>query len=201
MIEIPRKRLDEAVGVLVAAFEDDPLMRYLFDGAQAPYLDCLTALHRFACLVRLELDWPLIGVEVDGALAGVLGVTMPEDDVWPDSLREIYSGFGLVAGETAVQRLEAYSDLADGGRPTEPHHHVGMIGVHPSYQGKGLGRSLIDAVQAMSEAHPTSTGVALDTENPASRAFYEHCGYCVTDEFDFNGITVWIMFRPNARGQ
>lgn len=198
MLSIPRERLDDAVGVLVPAFEDDPLMRYLFDGARAPYLDCLTALHRFACLVRLELNWPLLGVESDGKLAGVLGVTMPGDDTWPDSLREAYAEIGRVAGDVAVQRLEAYSSLADQGRPAEPHLHVGVLGVHPGYQGRGLGRRLIDAVQASSESHPTSIGVALDTENPASRDFYERCGYHVVGESDFDGVTIWSMFRPNA---
>jgi ribosomal protein S18 acetylase RimI-like enzyme len=197
-VEIPRERLDEAVAVLAAAFEPDQLMHYLFSEAEAPYRECLNELHRFACLVRLELGWPLIGIESEGELVGVLGVTMPGDDRWPDSLRQIYANLGKAVGAEAIRKLEAYSELADHGRPKEPHHHIGMVGVHPAQQGKGYGRTLIDTVQAMSKAHPVSIGVALDTENPANRSFYESCGYHVLEESHLDELSVWCMFRPNT---
>lgn len=198
VVDVPRERLVEAVDVLAAAFEPDQLMRYLFHDAAPPYSDCLQELFRFACLVRLELGWPLIGVEIDSGLAGVLGVTMPGDDRWPDSLRQIYAGMGAAVGDAAVGRLQAYSELADHGRPAEPHHHIGMVGVHPAHQGKGLGKTLLDAVHTMSQAHPTSIGVALDTENPANRSFYESRGYHVLEENQLDELSVWCMFRPNT---
>ena len=198
VIDIPRHRLDEAVEVLAQAFEDDPAMHYLLGPSFVSYLESRDALLRFSCLVRLELDWPLIGVEADGSLAGVLGVTMPGDDRWPDSLKQIYEDLGTTTGPTVMQRLEAYSELADSGRPSETHFHVGVVGVRPGVQGRGIGRLLIDAVQAMSEAHAASSGVALDTENPASRAFYERCGYHVTAEDQIEDVTIWSMFRPNT---
>ena len=198
VIDIPRHRLDEAVEVLVQAFEDDPAIHYLLEPSLVSYLKSRDALLRFSCLVRLELEWPLIGVEADGRLAGVLGVTMPGDDRWPDSLKQIYENLGTTTGPTVVQRLEAYSELADSRRPSETHFHVGVVGVRPGAQGRGIGRLLIDAVQAMSETHESSVGVALDTENPASRAFYERCGYHVADEDQIEDVTVWSMFRPNS---
>ena len=73
-----------------------------------------------------------------------------------------------------------------------------MIGVHPEAQGRGYGRMLLDAVQALSEGHSTSTGVALDTENPENVPIYEHCGYRVIAETNLEGVPIWCMLRPNG---
>jgi ribosomal protein S18 acetylase RimI-like enzyme len=198
LVDIPHERLDEAVAVLTTAFENDPAIRWLFEPGAAPYAECLDALFRFACLVRLELDWPLYGIEMDGRLAGVLGVTMPGDDAWPESLQQIYAGLGETVGQESIRRLETYSELADHDRPKEPHLHVGMVAVDPGFQGKGIGRQLLEEIQRMSEEHPESIGVALDTENPPNLDFYQRCGYVIVAEHRLeDAITVWNLFRAN----
>ncbi len=198
VVQIPRSRLEEAVGVLAAAFEPDPLMNYIFAGQGPAYADSLRQLMRFACLVRFDLDWPLLGVEDSGRLVGVLGVGLAADTPWPDSLKQTYQEFGDVAGAEAVARLEAYSQLADSGRPEQPHIHVAMIGVDPNSQGRGVGRALLAAVQAMSRQDASSLGVSLDTENEASKRFYEACGYHCTGEHDLGGVTIWDMYQPDS---
>ncbi len=76
---------------------------------------------------------------------------------------------------------------------------VGVIGVHPAEQGRGYGRRLLAAIHALSAHHPTSTGVYLDTENPASKAFYERCGYrLLAEERLDDGVDIWCLFRPDA---
>lgn len=158
MIVIPRARLDEAVAVLAAAFARDLLLTYVFAGLGERFPVALRALFRFACAVRFELDWPLLGVE----------------------------------------RWERYPALADRHRPAAPNYGVGVIGVHPDYQGQGIGGRLLDAVHARSLAHPTSTGVYLDTENPASKRFYERCGYRTIAHERLDGaVDIWCLFRPN----
>jgi hypothetical protein len=62
----------------------------------------------------------------------------------------------------------------------------------------GYGRRLLDEVQALSDAHPTSTGVGLDTEKPSNVSFYEHCGYRVTGKTNLKHVDIWCMFRENG---
>ncbi len=199
VITLPRARLEEAVAVLAHAFARDPLMRYVFDDQGDAYEEALRALFRFSCAVRFELNWPLVGVERAGRLVGVMGVTEPEDRAWPPALSAAYAQFQAVVGPCAAARFERYAALADPHRPRQPNYLVGVIGVHPEAQGRGVGRRLLAAIQALSAAHPASIGVYLDTENPASKAFYEHCGYRVIGQERLDdAIDIWCLFRPDA---
>ena len=56
---------------------------------------------------------------------------------------------------------------------------------------------MLDAVHALSEAHPISTGMTLDTENAANVPLYAHCGYRVIAKANLEHVDVWHMFRPN----
>ncbi|MFQ5795461.1 MAG: hypothetical protein ACE5JP_10490 [Candidatus Bipolaricaulia bacterium] len=72
------------------------------------------------------------------------------------------------------------------------------MGVHPETQGKGHRRALLNAIHALSEAHPTSIGVALDTENPVNVPLYKHFGYRIVKKTKLDDVDVWCMFRPNG---
>jgi GNAT superfamily N-acetyltransferase len=203
IIEVELARREEAAMVLLDAFEDDPLAIFIMRGAYAPYSDFmywdyLYELFRFSCSVRLHLGWPLKGALLDGKLVGVAGYTMPDGGEWPPLLEEIYDRLKWFLGPKSSGQLEEYSRIADEMRPRERHYHLGMVGVHPSAQGRGIARALIEPLHALSESDPLSTGVALDTENPKNVPLYEHLGYHVTGERNLGEITIWAMFRPNG---
>ena len=199
VVTLPRERLDEAVAVLTQAFTDDPLMRYVFAGWDGQITTPLRTLFHFSCEVRYELDWPLYGIVQGGRLAGVLGVTAVEDKPWPAALSAIYGDFMATVGPAAADRFDRYPALADPHRPATPNYSVGVIGILPSAQGQGLGRRLLAVIHALSAAHPTSTGVYLDTENEASKAFYERCGYrTIAHERLDDTVDIWCLFRPDA---
>lgn len=52
-----------------------------------------------------------------------------------------------------------------------------MIGVRNAYQGKGLARQLINKVEELVSAHPTSAGLSLNTEVEENVKFYLHLGF------------------------
>lgn len=198
VVTLSRAHLDEATEVLTQAFLADPLMRYAFADWGAAIATPLRALFSFSCEVRYELDWPLFGVAHDGRLAGILGVTEVDDKPWPATLAAIYDRFVEAIGPASAARFGRYPGLADPHRPTVPNYGVGVLGVYPSAQGRGLGRRLLDAVHRLSAVHPTSTGVYLDTENPASKAFYERCGYrTIAHERLDDTVDIWCVFRPD----
>jgi GNAT superfamily N-acetyltransferase len=155
----------------------------------------LQALFRFSCEVRLWLNWELLGCMAGDRLIGVAGISAPEELPWPDQLQEIYEDFKAIAGPNAARVLEGYSALVDQFRPRGPHYHLGIIGVDPSFHGKGFGRQLLSAVEALLNAHPTSIGVWLDTESPASCQFYQACGYTVWVKTRFEGVACWCLFK------
>ena len=192
-----RADLDAAMAVLVAAFSDDPLMRYVFADAPQSYEQNLRELFRFSCEVRLLLDCPLLGSFDGSGLKGVAGSTDPDDQPWPPALQTIYHEMQQAIGPAAAARFEQYAAQADVHRPPEPHYHLGVIGVDPAAQGQGHGRALLDTLQTLSENHPRSTGVWLDTEHPRNVAIYQRCGYEILAQNSFGPVMIWCMFRPN----
>ncbi len=197
VVPLTRTDLPMAIPVLVSAFMDDPLMRYVFADAPHPYEQNLYELFRFSCEVRLLLDWPLLGSFGETELMGVAGVTDPDQTPWPSALQTVYHEMQTFIGPTAATRFEQYAARADAYRPNEPHYHLGMIGVRPAAQGQGHGRALLDTFHALSENHPGATGTWLDTENPRSVVFYVRCGYRIVAQTPFDHLTIWCMFRPN----
>jgi GNAT superfamily N-acetyltransferase len=196
-IAIPRERAAEAAEVLALAFACDPLIAY-FVPADTPERHAkLCSFFRFFCDLRHILDWPLLGCEADGRIIAVACPSDPLDPPWPEELEQQYRQLGAELGSDVVARLESYASVSDPLRPREPNYYLGIIGVHPQAQGQGYGRVLLDAVQALSEAHPTSTGVALDTELATNVAIYERCGYHVHTTARVDSLDIWCMFRPN----
>jgi len=200
VIDMPREHLHEAVDVLTLAFEyaPAPLMRYFFAEQGADYHGCLRAMLNLVCESQLALQEPLKGCVHQGQLVGVACIIGPESKPQPSSLAQAEEAFKALIGPTARLRLEQVGHRLAGYRPAHPHLYLTVIGVHPHARGKGFGRTLLTALHTLSESHPTSTGVGLDTANPANVPLYEHFGYQVIAKTRFDDIVVWSMFRPNA---
>lgn len=199
-IAIPRDRLDEAADVLARAFEHYPVMRYVFADQDAAYQRVLQALFRFSCETRLVRGWPLLGSVHAQDLVGVAGVNGFEEAEQSDLLTALSEQFEAFIGPRASERFARFGAVTEAYRPDQPHLYLGVLGVHPDAQGQGHGRALLDAVHTLAEAHPTATGVALDTELLTNVRLYEHAGYHVTGHARLDDLDIWSMFRPNGAG-
>jgi GNAT superfamily N-acetyltransferase len=99
-------------------------------------------------------------------------------------------------GPDAYSRLELYETVSSQAEPQAPHYFVGMLGVHPDYQGKGYSRRILDAAKEMSVRDRRSTGVCLSTEDRKNVSLYEHFGYRVIAEMKIDKLKSWCMFLP-----
>jgi ribosomal protein S18 acetylase RimI-like enzyme len=197
VIDISRDRLDEAAEVLSIAFDNYPMMRYFFAGGGEHQAEHVREAFRFTCVMRLELGGHLIGICEDERLVGVACINQPESAEWPASLEQEYERFQQLIGPQAVERFGKYGELGEKFAVGEPHFYLVAIGVRPEAQGKGYGKILLDETQRLSQSHPTSTGVALDTETESNVALYQHCGYEVTAQSNLDEIPIWFLFRRN----
>jgi GNAT superfamily N-acetyltransferase len=129
------------------------------------------------------------GDEVQGAVMG--------DDtsrpIWPAPLADELRRFEAETPGFAA-RLDAYAKLADAYLPSEGHYYLGVIGVHPSLQGKGAGKALLDAFCAPSRTDPSSSGVYLETSSPTSLQFYYKNGFELRGEGSLDGTPVWCLY-------
>ena len=82
--------------------------------------------------------------------------------------------------------------------PDAAFYYLSMLGVRRRCAGRGLARPLVERVQALSRADPTSTGVFLETEAPANVAFYRHLGFELTGHVQVaDELDSWGFFRPD----
>lgn len=180
---------------LAAAFDGDPLMRWFFaghpDGPRAATRRFFTLLMR----ARLAIGAPVIVLEDGGEPRGLaMGYdTAPPD--WPEAIDRDWADFEAQAPGLAA-RFDRYEAASRGFGPDGPHWYLGVIGVDPALRGRGAGRRLMEAFCARADADPASTGVYLETANPANLPFYRAAGFEVRGEGDLEGTAVWCLFRP-----
>jgi ribosomal protein S18 acetylase RimI-like enzyme len=78
----------------------------------------------------------------------------------------------------------------------ERHWHFGPIGVDPDLQGRGIGRSMMDAYcTALDAKHAMGF---LETDKPENVSFYRKCGFEVVQEISVIGVTTYFMARKPA---
>lgn len=183
-----------AISALVQAFERDPLMLYLFahhpDGIPAG----IEAFFSILLRARIALAQPADVLTQDNAILGAIMGYDTSRPTWPAPLTEEWERFEASVPDFTA-RLAAYEDICNAHQPSEPHHYLGVIGVHPSLQGKSAGKALLDAFCARSQADPKSHGVYLDTSNPASLQFYYNNGFELRGEGNLDGAQLWCVYK------
>lgn len=190
---------DAILDALCDAFHDYPVMRFVLGDRPdyAPRLRTLIGLFTQARVARGDL---VLGVDGPGGrLAAAALVNLPGDPTPAPWFEEFREQVWRELGPAERARYELYGTVSHAHDPTEPHHHLGMIGVRGEHQGEGLGRALMEAVQAAAEADSASLGVSLTTEVARNVALYEHFGYRVVGHSRVAPtLETWSLFR--ARG-
>jgi GNAT superfamily N-acetyltransferase len=185
----------EVLGPLCAAFADYPVMRYVL-GAGGDYQERLRTLIDFFLAPRVLRNDPMLAVYAGPEVSGVAVCTLPGGPSPPlDAARQqAWAALGADGRGRYEECVRAWEPLA----VAEPNIHVNMLGVPPRFQGRGLGRVLLERVHAMSREHPESRGVTLTTESVTNVAFYRHLGYQVVGHGPIApGLETWGFFRPD----
>jgi GNAT superfamily N-acetyltransferase len=186
--------IDGAISVLGDAFAQDPLMLYLFH--ESPHGARAGAMGFFSILLRarIALDMPAYVLEQgDEILGAVMGYDASRPE-WPAPLAEELRRYEADTPGFAA-RLDAYGKLADAHQPSEGHYYLGVIGVHPSLQGKGAGKALLGAFCSPSLTDPNSRGVYLETASTASLQFYYRNGFELRGEGNLDGTPIWCVYK------
>ena len=165
--------LDGLVRTLTAAFEGDPVWRWVF-----PELDHLEVFWRF--MIGSCLRFPCTRVAGDYAAAAVWvppgeAELSAEDDARVEGLLE-----ELVGPRSAdvLELLESF-ELA---HPIEPpHYYLSLLGIDPARRGEGLGMGLL--AQTLEQLDAEGVPSYLESTNPDNNRRYERLGYEQVGEF------------------
>ena len=187
---------EEILGPLCAAFADYPVMRHVL-GPEGDYPDRLRILVGFFLTARVLRKDPMLALYDGPEVTGVAVCTLPGLPGPPD-LEEARAWTWSRLGNDARERYDEWVRIWGPINVSEPNIHVNMLGVPPRFQGRGLGRRLLERVHAMSLEHPESRGVSLTTESAGNLPFYERLGYQRVGHGRIGpGLESWGFFRPN----
>ena len=187
--------LGAVVGVLTAAFHDDPLMSWAFSDPEVRPR-------------RLDGMWGFFGREAYLPLGASTIVGRPggadASALWLAPGDELDEGFWDARGRAFaaeldhdLDRLSSLSEVMEAHHPHEPHWYLLAIGVAPRRQGGRLGSALLAHTLALADA--SRAPAYLEATSPRSRALYERHGFVATAPFAApGGPDVWPMWREPA---
>lgn len=183
-----------AAAALVDAFERDALMLYLFAKHPAGVRAGIETFFSILLRARIAIDAPAAVLVHDGQIRGAVMGNDTSPPAWPPALNKEWLGF-QESVPAFRDRLEAYEHICDAHQPDEIFYYLGVIGVHPSLQGKGAGKALLEYFCERSHADVKSHGVYLDTANAASLQFYYNNGFELRGEGALDGAPLWCVYR------
>lgn len=197
MLEIRNAQPEDVGGAVAAlgdAFAEDPLMLHLFRENPAGVRAGATAFFSILLKARIALGMPAYVLwQADGVAGAVMGYDTSRP-AWPATITEEWMRFEASIPGFA-ERLAAYDGICEVHQPSDDHYYLGVIGVHPSAQGKGAGKAMLDAFCALSDADPRSRGVYLDTANPGSLQFYYNNGFELRGEGRIGASPLWCVYK------
>jgi GNAT superfamily N-acetyltransferase len=149
-----------------------------------------------------------IGLFVDAfAAVGTIDVILGEEGevvaaaMWrTDGRRQPYPELPSIGGVmTALLGSARAAEVGEGlgafaaNKPEPPFHYLNFLGVHPTHQGRGLGRLLVAAGQARAAAAGQSA--YLESTNARNLPFYAAMGFRSLGEFTLqpDGPSAWRL--------
>ena len=189
--------LADATDCLVTAFSDDPVAAVLFDDSPLGRTPANTRFFTLLLEVRLALNMPVLVAKVDDRL---VGAAMGDDTAppeWPAGFQQRLQEFEALNPAFAA-RFATYDRIVAEAHLDMPHYHLGVIGVRPGFQGKGIGKALIQAFLDLSDRDPRSRGTELETATPSNLGLYGRFGFQTRSSGALDRVTLWTMFCPKV---
>ena len=186
--------LPAVTDVLVAAFADDPIQRWLFEPAAQP-----DAARRALFEIFVEDYFWLGHLHVVAGAGGIAGAALwspPDRGVLRgDRVQDLLGALEPHLGDELLPRLGEMARTHEH-RPHEPHLYLGILGVDPSQQSGGHGAALL--APTLAECDRTGLLAHLESSNERNIPFYERHGFQVTDAYRCggDGPPMTMMSRP-----
>ncbi len=192
--------------IIVAAFESAPLFQKLFcNKSNNPHWHRqATAFAAFLFHKALLSGDSIKGVWIEGELAGVgilergAGFSIPrfiqQMALLPHFLRLVWIlplNTGRFLNKYIVKTRQCLPDASC--------HYLTIIGVHPTHQGDGVGKYILQTFIDTVSSDNTSAGIGLDTENAGNIDLYRHLGFELNESLMIAELPVYCLFKANTK--
>lgn len=186
---------DSATEILALSFQNYPVVQYYFP--ESIEFEKLQTLYQLCYDWQQAFKWTFTGIMRNDKLVGVACITEPETYPEATLLKAAEQELITIFGENVASRIDKYTQTKAAYLPQVPHFYLDMLAVHPDAQGQGVGKALLNWLCQLSQSHPTSVGVGLDTETTTNVIIYQRCGFQVTATTQVEDVPIWFMFREN----
>lgn len=200
VMDLPASKHSEAALMLAYTFAAQPTIDYLFPVTGDRKRQVTRLYFRLLLDMLVATGQPLLAVMLEDRVIGFAAIYEPAVTADPWAGLRLLVRLTLGAGLPAVWRLLRLMMAIEPHYPTAPYYyHLVMLAVHPDFQGLGFGRQLLDRIHALSESHPTSTGVWVETDTQQNILMYEHFGYMLEEKLKLSDdFELSLLFRPNT---
>lgn len=194
--------IEECAELMAEAFEPNISYRAIF-----PHPDSRKAGLRLFFRSNLTLHLPTQTTYVarwEGKIAGTFTLE-PPDAFHPGVIQMLRSGglqlvfrFGFGVVRRMLKAKKVFAELEADAAPA-PHTYLGLVAVAPAYQGRGIGREMMqEAVALLGAGNPC----LLFTQEPRTVKFYEQFGWEIAIHRQMpvpdsrHAFPTWAMVRP-----
>ena len=170
---------DKVVGSLVAAFADDPVLRYLFPDEQTypAYAGGF-----FGFLFDIRVDRGTIWT-IDGGAATAMWEA-PDADEGSDA------DLAAVLPAPVLERVRSYNQEVHQIMPAKPYWYLGVLGTHPASAGRRWGHAVMAV--GLKRAADDGLPAVLETATPGNVEMYRRAGWEVVASLDAP-VPTWVM--------
>lgn len=193
-----RADLTPTVAMFARAFDDDPVMAWIFPDEQMRR----RRLPRFFTITMRGGSLRHEGTEIMVAGDAVLGgaIWLPPGLWRPSGWQQLAA---LPALTLALRSRLGVASATYGAvlpfHPQQPHWYLSGLGTEPAVQGSGIGSELMRSRLARCDAE--GAPAYLESSKERNVPFYERHGFAVTREISTpgGGPTFWLMWREPRR--
>ena len=180
---------------LARAFDDDPVTLWLLPRSRRR----MRMVALFDLLLRSQIGLGETYSTPDGVGAAVWA----PPDRWrfdvafmADSLDE----FRSIVGANFDRAVEVYATLEEAHPADQPHWYLATLGIHPDWQGAGIGAALMEPVLARADAE--SLPAYLESSKESNIAYYTRYGFELEGKLNLpsGGPSIWPMWREPQTG-
>jgi GNAT superfamily N-acetyltransferase len=182
--------------VLARAFRDNPMNVAIHGPRPAHRLRANRAGLRGLVLDSAGLTETRVALRGGRVVAGLIAVP-PGGYPLPAPRLRRQIGCWLGQGARAVDRWSRVTEELRLIHPDFPHWYLAVLGVHPDYQGRGLGSRLLDALVARA-AEDGAQPIYLESDREASVRFYRTRGFGIQRELRIEGVRCRCLLRESA---
>lgn len=197
---IEKEELEKGMALLMQSFQEEAITRRAFKFDKQGTEDILVHLSVLKAKVYIESGSPILTAKVNGELAGIVivkdQITLTKRQmlaiIWPKAIQALPI-FTKINWKKAIKLSRA---IKESKRIPQPYVVLEAIAVHPDFRGLGIGKTLINEVEAI--AADKGKTVYLYTGDKQNEEIYRHLGYKVIEQRAEDDLVVYHMIKKTV---